>query len=66
MKIYQKVTGIFMVGSGLTFIEMFVIYASLNYPAILSIVLFIIFSLFNGYIFMEAIENADRWSKRRF
>lgn len=50
----------FFTGTGLTFIEMVTLYRSADYPAIISIMFFIAFSLFNGLLFIEAIENSDK------
>jgi uncharacterized membrane protein len=57
MKIKEKLLIMFFVGFGLTFIEMITLYWSLDKPAIVSILLFLAFSMFNGFIYTEAIDK---------
>ena len=60
MTVTERIIAMFLVGSGLTFVEMITLYQSATYPAIISILLFIAFSLFNGFIFTEAVDNANK------
>ena len=52
----EKLIIMFLIGFGLTSIEAIILYFSFKQPAIVSIFFFLVFSIFNGFIYTEAIN----------